>query len=100
MIRKPSANWQRLDGGTAVRTVRTAAIVARGGVRVAQRGRQAAVGLVCYLFAAIWGFVTISSGLTMGGWPSLSSIIGVGALAAFMFWAGRWAFAKARATSG
>ena len=53
-------------------------------------------GLGCYLFAAIWGFAAIASGL--GG--SLPSLIGIGAMAAFMVWAGRRAFAKARAASG
>ena len=53
-------------------------------------------GLVCYFFAAIWGFAALMSGL--GG--SLPSLIGIGAMAAFMVWAGNRAFAKARATSG
>jgi hypothetical protein len=96
MIRKPPANWQQLDEGAAVRTVRTAAAVGKGSVDVARRGGHAVRGLICYVFAAIWGFVAIASGL--GG--SLPSIIGIGAMAAFMFWAGRRAFAKARATSG
>ena len=95
MIRKPPADWQRLDEGAAVRTVRTAAAVATGSVSVVRRGGHAVRGLICYFFAVIWGFAAIASGL--GG--SLPSIIGIGAMAAFMFWAGRRAFAKARAAS-
>ena len=96
MIRKPQPGWQPLREGAAVRTVHTAAAVAKGGVRVARRGGHAARGLVCYFFAAIWGFAAIASGL--GG--SLPSLIGIGVMAAFMFWAGRRAFTKARETSG
>ena len=96
MIRKPSTDWRHLNEGAAVRTVRTAAAVAKGSARVAQRGGHAARGLLCYFFAALWGFAAIASGL--GG--SLPSVIGIGAMAAFMFWAGNRAFAKARATSG
>jgi hypothetical protein len=96
MIRKPPANWDRLDEGAAVRTVRTASAVATGGARVARRGGHAVRGLACYFFAALWGFAAIVSGLALG----LPSLIGIGAMAAFMFWAGRRAFAKACATSG
>ena len=96
MIRKPSADWQRRDESAAVRTVRTAAAVAKGSATVARRGGHAVRGLLCY-FAIIWGFAGIASGLATG---SLPSIIGIGAMAAFMFWAGGRAFAKARATSG
>ena len=97
MIRKPPADWQRLDEGAAVRTVRTAAAVAKGSAEVARRGGHAVRGLVCYFFAILWGFAGIAGGLATG---SLPSIIGIGAMAAFMFWVGRRAFAKARATSG
>jgi hypothetical protein len=96
MIRKPPANWNRPDEGAAVRTVRTASAVAKGGARVARSGGQAVVGLICFFFAALWGFAAIASGL--GG--SLPSLIGIGTMAAIMFWLGRRAFAKARATSG
>jgi hypothetical protein len=96
MIRKPSADWQQLNEGAAVRTVRTAAAVAKSSATVAQRGGHAVRGLGCYFFAALWGFAAIMSGL--GG--SLPSFIGIGAMAAFMVWAGNRAFAKARATSG
>jgi hypothetical protein len=92
MIRKPPAAWDRLDEGAAVRTIRTASAAAQSGYRVARRGGQAIVGLICYLFAAIWGFAAIASGL--GG--SLPSLIGIGAMAAFLFWMGRRSFAKAR----
>ena len=97
MIRKPPTDWNRLDEGAAIRTVRTVSAVANGGARLARRGGHVARGLVCYFFAAIWGFAGIASGLATG---SLPSIIGIGAMAAFMFWAGNRAFAKARATSG
>jgi hypothetical protein len=96
MIRKPPANWNRLDEGAAIRTVRSASAVAEGGVKVARRGGHAVRGLICYFFAALWGFAAIASGLALG----LPSLIGIGAMAAFMFWAGRRAFAKACATSG
>jgi hypothetical protein len=94
MIRKPSAEWGRLDEGAAVRTVRTASAVAVGGARVARRGGQALTGLICYAFAAMWGFAAIASGLA----GSLPSLIGIGAMAAFMVWLGRRSFAKARET--
>jgi hypothetical protein len=96
MIRKPPANWQPPNEGAAVRTVRTATAVATGGARVARRGGHAVRGLICYFFAALWAFAAIVSGLALG----LPSLIGIGAMAAFMFWAGRRAFAKAWATSG
>ena len=92
MIRKPPANWQPLDEGAAVRTVRTAAAVATGGANVARRGVYAAQGMGCYFFAALWGFAAIMSGL--GG--SLPSFIGIGAMAALFFWCGNRALAKAR----
>ena len=95
MIRKPSADWQRRDESAAVRTVRTAAAVANGSATVARRGMHAVRGLVCYFFGIIWDFVAIASGLT----GSLR-IIGIGAMAAFMFWLGRRSFAKARAAPG
>jgi hypothetical protein len=96
MIRKPTADWQQHDDGAAVRTVRTAAAVAKGGAKLARGGVHVARGLGCYFFAALWGFAAIASGL--GG--SLPSFIGIGAMAAFMVWAGNRAFAKARETTG
>jgi hypothetical protein len=95
MIRKPSADWQQRDEGATVRTVRTAAAVATGGVRVARRGGQALVGLFCYGIAAFWGFAALASGLSMS-----PGSIGIAAMAAGMVWLGRRAFAKARAASG
>jgi hypothetical protein len=95
MIRKPPANWQPLNEGAAVRTVRTATAVAKGGASVARRGGHAVRGLGCYAFAVLWGFAAIASGL--GG--SLPSFVGIGAMAAFMVWSGNRAFAKARAAS-
>ena len=99
MIRKPSADWQRRDEGAAVRTIRTASAVAVGGAKIARSGGYAVRGLLCYAFAGIWGFAAITSGLTMGGWPGLASIVTIGAMAALMFWAGNRAFAKARGAS-
>jgi hypothetical protein len=96
MIRKPPADWNRLNEDAAVRTVRTASAVAKGSVDVARRSGHVVRGLFCFLFAIIWGFAAIASGLD----GSLPSLIGIGAMAAFMVWAGRRAFAKARATSG
>jgi hypothetical protein len=96
MIRKPPADWSRRDEGAAIRTVRTAAAVAQGGASVARRGVHALRGLICYFFAALWGFVAIISGLA----GSLPNLIGVGAMSAFMVWLGSRAFAKARARSG
>jgi hypothetical protein len=91
MIRKPSADWQQSTDGAAVRTVRTVTAVANGSITVARRGMHALRGLVCYFFAAVWGFVAIS----LTGLPSM---IGMGAMSAFMFWLGTRSFAKARAT--
>jgi hypothetical protein len=93
MIRKPPADWQPLREGAAVRTVRTAAAVAKGSASVARRGGHAARGLF-YFFAAMWGYFAI---LTM---DSLPSLIGCGAVAAFGFWIGCRSFQKARETSG
>jgi hypothetical protein len=95
MIRKPPSDWQQRSEGAAVRTVRAASAVAKGSASVARRGGHAARGLFCYFFAAVWGFVAFASGLS-----GLPSIIGMGAMAAFMFWLGCRSFAKARATSG
>lgn len=92
MIRKPQADWHRLDEGAAVRTVRTAAAVATGSASVARRGGAVAAGLMCFAIAIFWGSMAIGSG-------SLPSVSGVGAMAAFMFWVGRRLFGKALATS-
>jgi hypothetical protein len=93
MIRKPPADWQQLNEGVAVRTVRTAAAVAKGSASVARRGGHAARGLLCYFFAALWGFAALMAGLA----GSVPSLIGVGAMSALMFWVGTRAFARARA---
>ena len=69
-----------------VRTVRTAAVVATSGARVVRRGGHAVRGLACYFFAILWGFAGIGGGLATGDMPM---IIGVGAMVAFMLWAGR-----------
>lgn len=92
MIRKPSSDWQRPRESAAVQTVRTASAVAKGSADVARRGGHAMRGLGCYFFAALWGFAAILGGLS----GSLSSFIGVGAMAMFMAWSGNRSFAKAR----
>jgi hypothetical protein len=97
MIRKPPGDWQRRDEGAAVRTVRTAAAVAKGGATVARRGGYAVRGLICYFFAILWGFTGIPGSLATGSLPSL---IGVGAMVAFTIWVGNRSFKKARAMSG
>jgi len=94
MIRKPPADWNRRDDSAVVRTVRTASAVAKGGAEVARRGQQVVAGVISFIFAAIWGFVAIVSGL-----DSLPSFFGIGAMAAFAFWMGCRAFAKAGARS-
>ena len=92
MIRKPPADWNRVDEGAAIRTVRTASAVAKGGARVARRGQQAMIALISFFFAALWGFCAIASGLS----GRLPSFIGIGAMTAFAFWWGCRCFAKAR----
>jgi hypothetical protein len=92
MVRKPSTDWQYGDD-TVVRTVQTATGFARGGVKVARSGAHFARGLFCAFFAILWGFAALAGGLFAG---SLPTFVGVGAMAAFMAWAGRRAFAKAR----
>lgn len=94
MIRKPPENWQWHDEGAAVRTVRTASAVAMGGARVARSGIHVVRALICYAFAALWGFAALMSGLS----GSLPSLIGIGAMAAGMVWFGNRAFARARAS--
>ena len=92
MISKPPESWQ--SGETAaVRSVRTAAGLGKGGALIARRGGHVARGLFCYFFAGLWGFAGLTGGLATGSLPTL---VGVGAMAGFMFWAGRRAFAKAR----
>jgi len=49
---------------------------------------------MCFVVAAFWGFAGLASGLATG---SLPSIIGVGAMVAFVVWVGRRLIAKARA---
>jgi hypothetical protein len=95
MIRKPPAGWQR-DEGVGVRTIRTVARSANSGGRAVRRGGQVAWGLFCFFFAILWGFAALVGGLA----GSLPTFIGVGAMAAFMAWCGRRAFAKARETAG
>jgi hypothetical protein len=96
MIRKPPTDWQPLNEGAAVRTVRTASAFATGGARVARSGGHAVRGLICYFFAIFWGVTGVGGGVATGNLPM---IIGVGAMSAGMLWAGRRAFAKARETA-
>ncbi|MCK1544085.1 hypothetical protein IVA87_09955 [Bradyrhizobium sp. 147] len=93
MIRKPAAAWTQRHEDGAVRTIRTASALAKTSYSGARRAGKAVVGLICYFFAAIWGFAALASGLA----GSLPSLVGIGAMAAFMFWAGRRSFAAARA---
>jgi hypothetical protein len=96
MVRKPPADWQRGESA-AIRTARTAAELAKGGAKAARTGGHVARGLFCYFFAILWGYAALAGGLFAGSIPTL---IGVGAMAAFMAWAGKRAFAKAREASG
>ena len=93
MIRKPPASWQSEEEDGAVVAVRAAVGFAHSGARTVRRGGSVVRGVVCYGFAGLWGFAALASGLT----GSLPSLIGIGGMAAFAFWAGRRAFAKARA---
>jgi hypothetical protein len=95
MIRKPPASAPSRES-PAVRTIQTAAGAFNGGVKVVRTGGHVARGLFCFFFAALWGFAALAGGLFAG---SLPTFIGVGAMAAFMAWAGRRAFAKAAAIS-
>jgi hypothetical protein len=95
MIRKPPAGWERTEG-PAVTTVRTALDAARSSAKVVRRGGHVARGLFCWLFAILWGFAALVGGL-LGG--SLPTLVGAGAMAAFMAWGGARAFARAREDS-
>lgn len=96
MIRKPSADWQ-YGQDSLVRTVQTTTRFAKGSVNVARRGGHLARGLFCWFLAILWGWAALAGGL-LGG--SLPTLVGVGAMAAFMAWAGRRAFRKARESLG
>jgi hypothetical protein len=96
MIRKPPADWERQESA-AVKTVKAAVEAAHAGAGVARRGGHLARGLLCFFFAIIWGLGALFGGLLGGSAPTF---FGVGAMAAFMAWAGVRAFAKARAASG
>ena len=97
MIRKPPADWQRQEEGAAVRTVRTAAAVAKGTANVARRGGHAMRALISYCFAALWAYAGLAAGLATGSLPSL---IGIGAVVAFTVWFGTRELRKALATPG
>ena len=89
MIRKPDANWSRRHEGEAVRTVRTATAVAADSVRLARRVGQTAAILLLFSIGIFWSSVAIGCGL--------QNMIGLGMMAAFMFWLGFRALVKARA---
>jgi len=91
MIRKPPADWNRVEESATVRAVRAVSAATKGGARAAERGGQFAQGLICYFSAAAFVFVSI---------PAMASpptFILVGAMAAVMVWLGTRAIRKARA---
>ncbi len=96
MIRKPAADLPRGES-VALKSIRAATHAAQSGVQVARAGGHALRGLFCFFFAALWGFAALAGGLLAG---DMATFIFVGAMAALMAWAGRRAFAKARAMSG
>lgn len=96
MIRKPPAEWNPMTEGAAVRTVRTASALALGGASVLRRGKQIAVGLYCFMFAALWGSIASVAGLELG----VPTFIGVWAMTISIFLVGCRAFWKARPASG
>lgn len=87
MIRKPANDVRRES--PVVTTLRTAAT---GSVTAARAGSYYVRGLLCWAFAALWGFAALAGGLS----GSLPTLIGVGAMAAFMAWSGARMFTKAR----
>jgi hypothetical protein len=94
MIQKPRAEWQYRDDAL-VRSLQSAAGYAKGGIKVARGSGHFARGLFCWFFAILWGFAALAGGLFAGSMPTF---IGVGAMAAFMAWAGHRAFGKALQT--
>ena len=97
MIRKPPADWQRGGKRRGPNGPRRLRRRHHGSASVARRGGHVVRGLVCFFFAIIWGFAALAGGC----WPAACRpSSAVGAMAAFMFWAGHRAFAKARETSG
>jgi hypothetical protein len=92
MIRKPGSDWQTGEDAL-VRAVQSTTRIAKGSVNVARKGGHLARGLFCWFLAILWGWAALAGGL-LGG--SLPTLVGVGAMAAFMAWAGRRAFRKAR----
>jgi hypothetical protein len=92
MIRKPGPDWQTGEDAL-VRAVQSTTRIAKGSVNVARKGGHLARGLFCWFLAILWGWAALAGGL-LGG--SLPTLVGVGAMAAFMAWAGRRAFRKAR----
>ena len=91
MIRKPPANWNAPDEGAGVRTVRTAAAVAKTSADVARRGALTARGLALLFQAAVAGWSA-----TVGLF-NLPAFIVVGTIAVVSFWLGLRSIAKARA---
>jgi hypothetical protein len=88
MIRKPTEAWGRESA--VVTGARSAAVT---GAAAARAGTYYLRGLICWGFALLWGFAALAGGLFAGSLPTL---LGVGAMAAFMAWSGARMFAKAR----
>ena len=91
MIRKPSADYGREPAAlTRLRTVAT------GSASVVRAGSFYLRGAICWAFAVLWGFAALAGGFLAGSTPTL---LGVGAMAAGMAWAGTRLIAKARGGS-
>lgn len=88
MIRKPTEVWGRESA--VVTGARSAAVA---GAAATRAGTYYMRGLICWSFALLWGFAALAGGLLAGSLPTL---LGVGAMAAFMAWSGKRLFAKAR----
>lgn len=88
MIRKPSGEWGRESAFV------THARGAAGSCATAAKvGTLYIRALACWGLALLWGFAALAGGLLAGSVPTL---LGVGAMAALMAWAGSKMFAKAR----
>ena len=91
MIRKPTADWQQRGEGAAVRTVRTAAAA----TVQAYRGGTVAIRLLAFAVVVFIGIWAIASGLA----TSLPGLVGIGAMAAGIYWVWRRLLAKKFATT-
>lgn len=88
MIRKPPETLRRES--VVVTHLRSAATGSVATVRVAQYYVR---GMLCWSFAALWGFAALAGGLFL---HSVATFAGVGAMAAFMAWSGVRLFRQAR----